>query len=174
MKLQLLSSMLLLALSAIASPVDSVGELVAVPFAPGSSAVSPILESGSVRSGEFTFIEAGTTTSKNTGLRALEARQFSAPGDGAPSLVMCAGTNCDLTETCSFFYIPTTFGQCYINSFYYDSAYIYDQANQGLPVGVYIAQPGCASPLQLPTVNTCYNRIINGAVAFNLDYMFKG
>ncbi|KAJ7623904.1 hypothetical protein DFH06DRAFT_1481756 [Mycena polygramma] len=45
-------------------------------------------------------------------------------------------------------------------------------ARVGFNFGVYIAQPGCANGLQLPTVNTCYNRIINGAVAYSLDYFF--
>ncbi|KAJ6492292.1 hypothetical protein C8R45DRAFT_990857 [Mycena sanguinolenta] len=171
MKFQILSS-LLLALSAVASPVDSTGELIAVPFASGSSAVSPTAAAVVGRPTEYNFIEAGTTTSANTGFHALEARQFGAPGDGAPSLVMCSSTNCDLTEECTYVYIPQAYSTCYINEYYYDSAYIYSQAGTGFNFGVYIAQPGCANGLQLPTVNTCYNRVINGAVAFNLDYYF--
>ncbi|KAJ6473766.1 hypothetical protein C8R45DRAFT_1163069 [Mycena sanguinolenta] len=172
MKFQLLSA-LLLALSAVGSPIDATGELVAVPFAPGSSAVSPAAAAAAVaaRPGVFSFIKAGTTTSANTGFHALEARQFNAPGDGAPSLVMCSANNCDLNE-CTYVYIPQAYNTCYINAYYYNSAYIYSQAGTGFNFGVYIAQPGCANGLQLPTVNTCYNRIINGAVALNLDYFF--
>ncbi|KAJ6468662.1 hypothetical protein C8R47DRAFT_1151278 [Mycena vitilis] len=171
MKFQILSA-LLLSLSVVASPSDSTGELVAVPFAPGSAALSPAAAAVIARPGKFTFIKAGTTTSANTGFQALEARQFGAPGDGAPSLVMCASTNCDLTEECTYVYIPQAFSTCYINGYYYDSAYIYSQAGTGFNFGVYIAQPGCANGLQLPTVNTCYNRVINGAVAYSLDYFF--
>ncbi|KAF8188868.1 hypothetical protein K438DRAFT_2019206, partial [Mycena galopus ATCC 62051] len=171
MKFQILSA-LLLALFAVASPVDSTGELVAVPFASGSSAVSPAAAAVAARPGVFNFIEAGTTTSANTGFKALEARQFGAPGDGAPSLVMCASNDCDLTEECTYVYIPQAYSTCYINADYYNSAYIYSQAGTGFNFGVYIAQPGCENGLQLPTVNTCYNRIINGAVAFSLDYFF--
>ncbi|KAF7367192.1 hypothetical protein MSAN_00979200 [Mycena sanguinolenta] len=172
MKFHILSA-LLLALTAVASPVEPTSELIAVPFASGSAAVSPSPGGVNPRPGVFTFIKAGTTTSANTGFHALEARQFGAPGDGAPSLVMCASNNCDLAnEDCTYAYIPGAYNTCYINSIYYNSAYIYSQANTGFNFGVYIAQPACENPLQLPTVNTCYNRVINGAVALNLDYYF--
>ncbi|KAF7366067.1 hypothetical protein MVEN_00482900 [Mycena venus] len=174
MKFQILSA-LLLTLFAVASPIDSTGELIAVPFASGSAAVSPSAAAVAARPGVFNFIKAGTTTSANTGFQALEARQFSAPGDGAPSLVMCASNDCDLTEECTYVYIPQAYSTCYINADYYNSAYIYSQAGTGRAgstFGVYIAQPGCENGLQLPTVNTCYNRVINGAVALNLDYFF--
>ncbi|KAJ7257587.1 hypothetical protein B0H12DRAFT_471585 [Mycena haematopus] len=171
MKFQILSA-LVLALSAIASPVDSTSELTAVPFAAGSSAVSPTAAAVAARPGTFAFIQAGTTTSANTGFHALEARQFGAPGDGAPSLVMCSSNNCNLAEECTYVYIPQAYSTCYINSYYYNSAYIYSQAGTGFNFGVYIAQPGCANGLQLPTVNTCYNRVINGVVSLNLDFFF--
>ncbi|KAF7346613.1 hypothetical protein MSAN_01798800 [Mycena sanguinolenta] len=170
MKFQILSA-LLLALSAIASPVDSTGEVIEVPFAPGSAAVSPAAAAVVARPGDFTFIKAGTTTSANTGFHALEARQFSAPGDGAPSLVMCSSNNCNLSS-CTYVYIPQAYNTCYVNSIYYNSAYIYSQSGAGFSFGVYIAQAGCSNGLQLPKVNTCYNRVINGAVALNIDYFF--
>ncbi|KAJ7737272.1 hypothetical protein DFH07DRAFT_1064785 [Mycena maculata] len=165
-------SALLLALSAVASPIESTGELIAVPFASGSAAVSPTAAAVAARPGIFNFIKAGTTTSANTGFQALEARQFGAPGDGAPSLVMCGGTDCNLLAECTYVYIPQAYSTCYTNTDYYSSAFIYSQAGTGFDFGVYIAQPGCENGLQLPTVNTCYNRVINGVVSLNLDYYF--
>ncbi|KAJ7505908.1 hypothetical protein B0H11DRAFT_2334921 [Mycena galericulata] len=171
MKFQILSA-LLLALSAVASPTGSTVELVAVPFASGSAAVSPVAATAAARPGAFTFVKAGTKTSTNTGFQALEARQFGAPGDGAPSLVMCSSTNCNLAEFCTFVYIPQSYSVCYENADYFYSSYIYSQSGEGFDFGVYIAEPGCENAAQLPTVDTCYNYLINGEIALSLDFYF--
>ncbi|KAJ7505910.1 hypothetical protein B0H11DRAFT_361553 [Mycena galericulata] len=172
MKFQILSA-LLLALSAVASPLTaSTVEMVAVPFASGSAAAAPVAATITARPGAFTFIKAGTTTSANTGFQALEARQFGAPGDGAPSLVMCSSTDCDLSEFCTFVYIPETYSVCYENADYFYSSFIYSQSGEGFGFGVYIAEPGCENPAQLPVVNTCYNYLINGEISLSLDFYF--
>ncbi|KAJ7257585.1 hypothetical protein B0H12DRAFT_1111288 [Mycena haematopus] len=87
---------------------------------------------------------------------------------------MCPNPTCDLTfGECTFAYIPQTFNVCWQNSVFYESAYIYSQAGTGFNFGVYIAESGCEAGLQLPTVNTCYVRVINGIVAFNnVDFYF--
>ncbi|KAJ7257579.1 hypothetical protein B0H12DRAFT_1111280 [Mycena haematopus] len=81
---------------------------------------------------------------------------------------MCPNPTCDLSfGECTFVYIPQAFNVCFANSEWYSSAYIYSQAGTGFNFGVYIAETGCAAGLQLPTVNTCYIRLINGAAAIN-------
>ncbi|KAJ6468660.1 hypothetical protein C8R47DRAFT_803728 [Mycena vitilis] len=167
MKLQMLSS-LLLALCAVASPINSTAELVAVPFGPGSPALSPAAATVTARPGDFSFTKAGTTTSANTGFKALEALEAR---QSAPLLVMCGTTDC--SGVCSYMYIPEAYNTCFANTYYYYSAYIYSQFGNGFNFGVYIAEPGCENGLQLPTVNTCYNRLlVGGVVGFNLDYYF--
>lgn len=75
-----------------------------------------------------------------------------------PVLLLCAGTNCQacnvfdmagqLTDTC--FAAGNTF---------VSAAYVVTN-QQGLPFTPSVGTPGCASILELPTPNTCFN--ING------------
>ncbi|KAI0372685.1 hypothetical protein BV20DRAFT_39257 [Pilatotrama ljubarskyi] len=74
------------------------------------------------------------------------------------TLLLCPTTSCiscfgfDLSAT------PTNL--CLAAGFSYSSVAINQPSNEGLPFGVFIGPPGCASFLQIPAVNTCYN--ING------------
>ncbi|KAJ7623902.1 hypothetical protein DFH06DRAFT_1142746 [Mycena polygramma] len=165
MRFQMLSC-LLLALCAVASPINSTAELVAVPFGPSSPGLSPAAATVT-RPGNFSFTKAGTTTSANTGFKALEALEAR---QNVPLLVMCGTTDC--SGVCSYVYIPEAYNTCYANAYWYYSAYIYSQFGEGFNFGVYIAEPGCENGLQLPTVNTCYNRLLSGGIGLNLDYYF--
>lgn len=54
---------------------------------------------------------------------------------------------------------------CYESEIYYLSAEVYSPTGAALPYGVYVGLAGCEDPVQLPTVNTCYNLFYDGVAA---------
>lgn len=94
------------------------------------------------------------TTLAGRALHGLAARQ-----EFPANLLLCPASNC---ASCLSF---TTQGQaeniCFNPGFVFNSAAISQPSNQGLPFAVLVGTPGCASLVQLPAVNECFN--LNGA-----------
>ena len=74
------------------------------------------------------------------------------------TLLLCPGTGC---ASCFGFDLSTfPFDECFATSFSFESVAISQPSNEGLPFGVLVGPPGCASFAQIPTVNECFN--VNG------------
>ncbi|KAI0351931.1 hypothetical protein OH77DRAFT_844212 [Trametes cingulata] len=75
------------------------------------------------------------------------------------TLLLCPTASCISCFGFDLSVVPTN--ECLAAGLSYVSVAINQPSNEGLPFGVFIGPPGCASFLQIPAVNTCYN--INGA-----------
>ena len=97
------------------------------------------------------------TTSANTGFKSLAAA-------ADPELVVCSSQNC--FGTCVAFDLDTLpEDTCFISPIEFLSGAVISPTGAGLPIGVFVAQPGCADSVQIPVVNTCFNFFLNGAPA---------
>ncbi|KZS91829.1 hypothetical protein SISNIDRAFT_487141 [Sistotremastrum niveocremeum HHB9708] len=85
--------------------------------------------------------------SPNDGLHALVAR-------ANPDACFCKAKNCASGCKCTALNSLTAY-KCYTPGYTFDSVYISDSANAGLPYSVYVG--ACASGTRIPKENTCYN-----------------
>ena len=73
------------------------------------------------------------------------------------TLLLCPSTNC---ASCFSFDLSTLpVDECLSTSAFFSVA-ISQPSNEGLPFGVLVGPPGCASFAQIPVVNECFN--VNG------------
>ncbi|KAH9926270.1 uncharacterized protein BXZ73DRAFT_90946 [Epithele typhae] len=73
------------------------------------------------------------------------------------TLLLCPGVNC---ASCFGFDLSTLPVDVCLTTSSFNSVAISQPSNEGLPFGVLVGPPGCASFAQIPTVNQCFN--VNG------------
>ena len=106
------------------------------------------------------------TTSPNTGLHSLDATLTD------PQLVICNQQNCaGFCGSIDMILVPTSV--CFTSSLTFLSGMI-SVTGSTIPTSpkAIIAQPGCTSPFQLTTANTCTDFLINGLPGFFDTFVF--
>ncbi|KAI0816982.1 hypothetical protein BC628DRAFT_1413903 [Trametes gibbosa] len=84
------------------------------------------------------------------------------PSDFPASFLFCTTPNCISCFAVDMSTIPHN--ECLLAGLAYESVAISQPSNTGLDFGCFIGPSGCASFLQIPAVNTCYN--INSPAPF--------
>ncbi|KIJ31963.1 hypothetical protein M422DRAFT_783657 [Sphaerobolus stellatus SS14] len=84
------------------------------------------------------------------------------PLPSVPALIICSAQTC--LGTCLEFALSSLpLDTCLTsNNFAFASALAFSPTGAGFAFGVFAALDGCATAAQLPTVNTCFNLLLNG------------